>query len=98
MWAKSLHTPANSWVPNARHGEEIKSGYLTHAVSGDPRVGKVATETMPSHGSPTLSTGTKSEVAILAISAARLWAEWPLGPCRLGVPALSARTKSKLAT
>ena len=65
-------TPAGyvSGMPAAsQRGDKIRSG---------PLVGKVATSSLPSRGSPPLqSGGTKSEVA-------HLWAKWLRHPCRLG--------------
>ena len=65
-------TPAVSGIPTAsERGDKIRSG---------PLVGKVATSTLPSRGSPPLqSGGTKSEVA-------HLWARWLRNPCRVGDP------------
>ena len=65
-------TPAVSVIPTAsERGDKIRSS---------PLVGKVATSTLPSRGSPPLQReGTKSEVA-------HLWARWLRNPCRLGDP------------
>ena len=72
LWAKWLCHPCRLKDPHrCRAGGEIRSG---------PLVGKVATRTLPSRGSPPLqSGGGESEVA-------HLWAKWLRHPCRLGDP------------
>ena len=51
--------------PNAHHREKIRSG---------PHVDKMATQPLPSRGSPMRGTGRKSEVA-------HMWAKWLHSPC-----------------
>ena len=72
-------TPAVSGVPNALHGHKIRNG---------PHVGTVATQPLPSQGSPMLCTGTKSEMA-------HMWAQWLPNPCCLGGPQCSAREQNQ---
>ena len=72
-------TPAVSGVPNALHGNKIRNG---------PHVGTVATQPLPSHESPMLCTGTKSEMA-------HMWAQWLPNPCYLGGPQCSAREQNQ---
>ena len=72
-------TPAVSGVPNALHGDKIRNG---------PHVGTVATQPLPSRGSPMLCMGTKSEMA-------HMWAQWLPNPCRLGGPQCSARGQNQ---
>ena len=74
-------TPAVSGVPNALHGDKIRSG---------PHVGTVATSPLPSRGSPMLCTGTNSEMV-------HLWARWLPNPCRLGGPQCSAWGQIQMA-
>ena len=70
--AKWLRNPCRLADPHRfRAGGEIRSG---------PLVGKVATQPLPSRGSPPLqSRGAKSEVA-------HLWARWLRHPCYFGDP------------
>ena len=56
-------TPTFSGVPNAKHGEKIRTGCLIPAFSGVPKKGGIATQPLHSRGSPTPSTGRKSEPA-----------------------------------
>ena len=79
MWARWLPNPAVSGVPNALHGDKIRNG---------PHVGTVATQPLPSRGSPMLCTGTRSEMA-------HMWAQWLPNPCRLGGPQCSARGQNE---
>ena len=72
-------TPAVSGVPNALQGDKIRNG---------PHVGTVATQPLPSRGSPMLCTGTHSEMA-------HMWVQWLPNPCRLGGPQCSARGQNQ---
>ena len=74
-------TPAFSGVPNAKHGDKIRSGYLTPAVSGVPNKGdkiKVGPKEGGNAKSPLHSRGSPNK-----------WGQnqkWPPKPCLLGDP------------
>ena len=72
-------TPAVLGASNALHGDKIRNG---------PHVGTVATQPLPSRGSPMLCMGTQSEMAQMG---ARLLPN----PYRLGGPQCSARGQNR---
>ena len=56
-------TPKTSGIPKAKRGVKIANGRLTHAFSGAPKGGEIATEALRSRGCPMPTAGTKSEEA-----------------------------------
>ena len=83
-WAnvgKGYITPAVLGVPNAQGGDNNEKWLL------GPHVGKGATSTLLSWGSPTLNAGTTMRNGYLA----HMWAKWLHHPCRLGGPQRSTR-------
>ena len=82
-WQSGYLTLAVSGIPNALHGSKIRSG---------PLVGKVATSSLPSRGSPPLQSGEQNQ-------------KWPtcgqsgyLTPAVSGIPTASKRgAKSEVA-
>ena len=85
-WAEFYITPAFLGVPNAKRGEQNQKGVPHPCQLGVPKEGGITTQPLHSRGSPTPSTGKKSEMAVSPhFSGSQKKAELR-NPCILGGP------------